>query len=344
MKHISIFMMFLLSMLLLTTSCNNEWTKEQYVQYVSFKAPLNDNGVTAVYVPYSRHTDDGNLQFGEAGLSNYLLPVIISGSTQNGNNITVHVAHDTDTLGILNYARYQNRNDLYYVDMSNYATYPETVAVNSGKDVGLLDIRFNFKNIDMVDKWVLPIKILNDASYGYAAHPRKNYAKAMLRIYPYNNFSGDYSATTLTLANSDDPANAIGLETARAYVVDENTVFFYAGNIDETRTDRAKYKIYARFNGDKQGTVTLWSDNADLKFQTDGKASFRVYEQMDEVRPYLKHRYVIINNVNYTYVDYTSVPNYEKSYTAQGTLTLERKLNTQIKNPDYAIQWSEEGQ
>ena len=33
------------------TSCNDEWQDEQYEKYISFKAPLNDNGVTAVYVP-----------------------------------------------------------------------------------------------------------------------------------------------------------------------------------------------------------------------------------------------------------------------------------------------------
>ena len=344
MKHISIFMMSLLAFMLLSTSCNDEWSQEQYLQYVGFKAPLNDNGVTAVYVPYSRHNDDGSLQFNEAGLSDYSLPVVISGSTHNAKEITIHVGHDADTLNTLNYARYQNRRDLYYVDMKDYATYPETLPLKSGEDVGLLNIRFNFKNIDMVNKWVLPIQILDDSSYGYVSNPRKNYAKAMLRIYPYNNFSGDYSATTLTLANSADPTNAIGLEYVRAYVVDENTVFFYAGNIDETRIDREKYKIYARFEGDTNGTVRLWSDNLDLKFSTDNRASFRIYEQMDKVQPYLKHRYVILNNVNYSYVDYNSVPAYEMAYTAKGTLTLERKLNTQIKNPDYAIQWASEGQ
>ena len=27
----------------------------------------------------------------------------------------------------------------------------------------------------------------------------------------------------------------------------KNTIFFYAGDIDENRTDRAMYKIYAKF-------------------------------------------------------------------------------------------------
>lgn len=339
MKHISIFLASLAGLLLLTTSCNDEWNEEQYTHYVSFKASLNDNGVTAVYVPYSRHADDGSYLYGEQGLSSYSLPMIVSGSTTNDHDFDAHVALDPDTLKTLNYARFQNRADLYYIDMSKYATFPETVNMKGGQDVSLLDIKFNFKGIDMVNKWVLPIQVLDDGSYGYSAHPRKNYAKAMLRVYPYNDYSGNYSATTLTLASSDDPANATGLTVARAYVVDENTVFFYAGDIDESRTDRAKYKIYARFNGKTEGAVTLWSDNPELKFTTDGKASFRIYEQMDEVQPYLKHRYLIINNVNYSYVDYTSVKDYEMQKTASGTLTLERKINTQIPNEDQAIEW-----
>ena len=31
-------------------SCNDEWKDEQYEQYVSFRAPLNDQGVTPIYV------------------------------------------------------------------------------------------------------------------------------------------------------------------------------------------------------------------------------------------------------------------------------------------------------
>ena len=340
MKKISILLASLFGLLLLTTSCNDEWKDEQYQQYISFKAPLNDNGVTAVYVPYTRHDDEGNPLYGESGLSSYQLPVIVSGTNTNGRNITVHVGHDADTLNILNYARFQNRSDLWYVDMDSYASYPSTLDIRSGEDIGLLNINFDFRSgIDMVEKWVLPLQILDDPSYGYSSHPRKNYAKAMLRVYPYNDYSGNYSATGLTLANSEDLANAIGMETVRAYVVDENTIFFYAGNIDETRTDRRNYKIYARFSEGTQGSVQLWSDNPDLKFTTDGKASFRIMETMDEIKPYLMHRYVIINNINYEYVDYTSVKGYEMAYTAKGTLTLERQLNTQIPNEDQAIQW-----
>ena len=33
---------FALCMLLLITSCNDEWKDEQYRQYISFKAPIKD--------------------------------------------------------------------------------------------------------------------------------------------------------------------------------------------------------------------------------------------------------------------------------------------------------------
>ena len=125
------------------TSCNDEWQDEQYEKYISFKAPLNDNGVTAVYVPYSRHNDDGSLMFGSEGKSSYDLPVIVAGTTRNGSDINVQVGH-SDTLAILNYERFGSPTyraditDLYYKDMSDYAQYPANVTVKSGDDIANL--------------------------------------------------------------------------------------------------------------------------------------------------------------------------------------------------------------
>lgn len=332
------------------TACNDEWKEEQYEHFISFKAPLNDNGVTAVYVPYTRHDDNGNAIYGSTGLSHYELPVIVSGTTDNDKDLLVKIGH-SDTLAQLNFERFGNPayradiTDLYYKDMSDFATYPSTIQIANGQDVALLKIQFDFtKNggINMVDKWVLPLEI--QRGDGYQPHPRKNYAKAMLRIYPYNDYSGNYSATTLTITNADDPTNATGMETARGYVVNENSIFFYAGNIDETRVDRQNYKVFFQFVPDNEdgteGHVVLTSDNADKnKFQSTGQTAYRIYEQMDEVQPWLKHRYVIISGIEYNYTDYTSVEGYEMPYTVKGILTLERQLNTQIPNEDQAIQW-----
>lgn len=332
-------LMTLLSLILVGTSCNDEWKDEQYSQYIGFRSPLNSQGVTEIYVPYSRKDTTGNYIIGQ-GRSSYDLPVIVSGSTTNQKDITVHVALDPDTLSTLNEARYQSRTDLYYHDMNQYATLPETAQIKAGEDVGLLNIAFDFRGIDMSEKWVLPITVVDNPSYGYQSNPRKNYRKALLRIMPFNSFSGNYSGTALlNYIKGDEGNGSIVTSTITGYAVNENTVFFYAGTIDENRTDRKNYKIYATFNGTTNGSIAFRCDNPNVNFTNNKEASFRIIEEMDDVRPYLKHRYIIISNIDYEYTDYTSVPGSGITYTVKGSLTLERNINTQIPDEDQAIEW-----
>lgn len=63
-------LMTLLSLILVGTSCNDEWKDEQYSQYIGFRSPLNNQGVTEIYVPYSRKDTTGNYMIGE-GRSSY---------------------------------------------------------------------------------------------------------------------------------------------------------------------------------------------------------------------------------------------------------------------------------
>ena len=123
----------------------------------------------------------------------------------------------------------------------------------------------------------------------------------------------------------------------KSYVVDENTIFFYAGNIDEDRQDRRNYKIYASFDGN--GGVTFSADNPEIEFQVNKSASYTITEQMDDIRPYLLHRYLTINNIDYQFSDYTMVPNVDINYKVSGSLILERQLNTQIPDEDQQIEW-----
>ncbi len=342
----------LAAMALLGASCNSEWEEEQYEHYSSFRSPLNSKGVTSVYVPYSRTDKDGNYTAGGEGKSNYQLPVIVSGTLTNQQNITVHVAHDPDTLNILNIARYATRTDLFYKDMeadNTYVSYPETMQINAGEDVGLLDLNFDFKDIDMSEKWVLPLQIVDNPSYGYQAHPRKNYSKALLRVFPFNDYSGDYSGALLTNkvvikkddGTSTETAESITKSLIRGYVIDEQTIFTYAGIVDEDYTDRRKYKVEFKFNGEKNGPVSLSCDNAaeiDFKMTAGVTPSFRISSSMDATRPYLEHRYVIINNVDYSF-NYIPAAGAKIRYHVKGTLTLSRNINTQIPDEDQAIEW-----
>ncbi|MCI1647363.1 MAG: DUF4973 domain-containing protein [Bacteroides sp.] len=322
-------LLVMVAALALCGSCNDEWKNEQYEHYISFKAPIDAKGVTPVYIRYKVD-----------GAVTYKLPLIVSGSTTNDQNITVHVAVDSDTLQVLNYERFQNRTDLFYKELdAQYFTIPETVDIKKGENTSLLNIDFTLKDLDLVNKWVLPLTIVDSPSYIYKAHPRKNYRKALLRIMPFNDYSGAYSSTTLNiyLKGSEDDASIVQ-NTKQLYVSDETSVFFYAGTVDEDRTDRANYKIYVKFDPNSNN-LTFTVDNPLMEFQLNRSPSYTVDEEMDATRPYLLHRYVTIRNIDYNYTDYTLIPNAKVEYTVRGTMILERKINTQIPDEDQAIEW-----
>lgn len=323
------FILFLsLMLLLICGSCNDEWTEEQFENYISFKAPVTSEGVSDIYIRYK----------GEEKTI-FQQPLVVSGSTTNNQDRTVHVALDSDTLDVLNYEQFQNREDFYYKELdSKYYTIPSTVEIKAGENTSLMEIDFTLKGIDMVEKWVLPLTIEDDPSYDYVANPRKHYRKALLRIHPFNDYSGTYSGTALkTVMEGSEGEAPIVKSEIRSYVVDENTIFFYAGNIDEDRQDRRNYKVYATFHD--TGAVTFYADNPDMQFQVNKDASYTIAEQMDEIRPYLLHRYITINNIDYQFSDYTMVPNVNINYKVSGTLILERRLNTQIPDEDQGIEW-----
>ncbi|ANI88893.1 hypothetical protein A9P82_06045 [Arachidicoccus ginsenosidimutans] len=320
----------ILTLLLITgsTACNKDWTAEQYEQYVSFKAPLDGDGVTPIHIRYKPD-----------GLVNYELPVIVSGTTNNKNDLQVHIGLDPDTLRAFNDANFQNRTDLYYKQLSQqYYTIPDTViSIKKNENTDTATIGFTLKNIDLADKWMLPLTI--EPSGGYTPNPRRNYSKALLRIVPFNDYSGEYSGTALKIyLKGEENGAAIVSSTIQTYVVDENTVFFYAGTVDENKTDRRDYKIYAKFDTTTR-EVVLTSDNPDMNFHVNQTVNYSVEEIPDEILPYLVHRYVTINNIDYNYTDYTSVANATIDYTVRGSLIMERKINTQIPDEDQAIQW-----
>lgn len=327
MKKSSIQLLFLM-VLWVCYACNDEWKEEQFEHYVSFKAPLDNEGVTNIYVRYK-----------EGQKTTFLQPLEVSGSTTNNKDLSIHVAVDPDTLGILNYERFQTRQDFYYKQLNNtYFSIPETVNIKSGDNTALMAIDFSLKGIDMAEKWVLPLTILEDPTAKYKINPRKYYKKALLRVNPFNNYSGTYSGTALKVVmDGHESETPIVKSQIRSYVVDENTIFFYAGNIDEDRKDRKNYKVFATFN--ETGGVTFRAENPNMKFAVKKDASYTVSEQMDAVRPYLLHRYITINNVDYEFTDYTLVSTTAIKFKVSGSLILERQLNTQIPDEDQSIEW-----
>lgn len=325
--------------LLITTavcfvSCNDEWEDEQFTQMASFKAEANDQGVTAVYVRYNA---EGKVRFN--------LPVVISGSTPNTKSRTIHIGLDPDTLARLNQEEYGHRQELYFRQLdSKYYSMPETIEVPAGTSTVTIPIDFTLGDLDQVDKWVLPLQILDDPSYDYKANPNKQYRRAMLHINPFNDYSGDYSGTLFKVYLDGSPDDPLTLNTHRAFVADNKTVFFYAGTRNIEYLDRKNYKVFVKFTDDQlvvgKKKLQIWSDNADNnKFKIGANPSYYTkVEEWDSKLPYMKHIYITLF-LSYEFEDYTTIPGQRLKYKVEGTLSMQRDLNTLIPDEDQQIQW-----
>ena len=332
---------------LFAVSCNKDWTDEQYEQYVSIVAPMNTDSYTPIYLRYTG-----------GGKATYELPIEVTGSTNNIADRDVYLQEDLDTLNDMNVARFGlYRKDLYFkaYDKSKYKL-PEVVKIPKGESKAIANIEFDLNGIDMNEKWVVPLSLVSDDSYNYVPHPRKNYSEAILKINPFNDFSGAYSTSTQTVTLVDENDIAIGdamtTDKRTAYVVDENTIFFYAGLMNEELEDRHKYKIKVRFlnPGTEDASlkkIEVFCDNAediDFKLHTtpeELKYSTAVID--DSVYPYLEHHYVTIN-IDYSFNDISSSKDSNGNvvpirYRATGVMILERNINTLIPDQDQAIQW-----
>lgn len=314
-------------------SCNDEWTEELYTQMISFKAPLNSEGVSPVYL---RYEGGGEREFD--------LPVIVSGSKDNDRDIVVRIGVDNDTLGTLNQERFQYRTDLYFKQLGAefYELQSPSCLVPAGSSTANYRVKFKFNNLDMVERWVLPLTILDDPAY--QANNRKGWKKALLHIIPFNDYSGNYSATSMNVYFDGDNKNMV-MSTRTAWVVDEQTVFFYAGMVEERAEDRADYKIIMHFgdpvaqeDGSVRGPISLYAENQEIAFEVIGQPTYHIRQSPDLRLPYLVREYCTVD-MQYKYNDITSIPSQPIRYRAQGSMTMERQRNTLIPDEDQAIMW-----
>lgn len=273
----------------------------------------------------------------------YRLPVLVSGSTDNNRNISVKVGIDTDTLRTLNIARFASREDLWYRELpSKHYSFPETVEIKAGENIGYLDIEFNLNDLDLVDKWVLPLTIEDDPNGEYTPNYRKHYRKALLRVMPFNDYSGTYGGTNLqgklvdAGAGENEPLVKSQITT---YAIDDETIFFYAGTIDESRQDRRNYKIIAHFVPNTNIVELTCENSANNGFKINTQASSYIEEEMDPIRPYLLKRTTMIRDINYEFEDYTLAPGARIKFQFEGTISMQRNINTQIPDKDQAIEW-----
>lgn len=303
-------------------ACNDEWENEQYEKYVSF----TKSGFTYTYLNYNA----------EGGVVTYRMPIEVSGSTVNDRNVHVTIGVDPDTLAAMNKARYFTREDLFYrlLEPRHYDFETMEVTIPAGKDIAYVDIDFKIDGLDLVEKYILPLNIVETSEY--TPSPKKWYRRALMYIVPFNDYSGIYSATGGTITEVGDKTPT-SVDTREMRVVDQNTVFFYAGLTEENARNRALYKVRAKFEpneGDKNsGKVVMSADSASIGFTYEPQnCYYTIDERMDDVQPYLKIRTITLF-LKYTYNDITNT-NYPVGYKFSGSYLLERRLNTQIPEED----------
>lgn len=319
------------------SACSDATDGELYTQMVSLTAPRNSEGVHDIYLNYTKMSQD-----------TFKLPVVISGSTWNDKDLTLHIGVDNDTLAIFNVEKFNTRTDLYYKQLpeENYHFLSNTLQMPKGQSLKSFPIEFNLEGINLVEKWILPVTIEPDNSYTINTY--KGRGHAMLRINVYNDYSGTYAANGMSIYYAGEEADQPAVvDTRKCWVVDENTVFFYAGTTWEEDENRAKYAVKVKFNegvtdstNTTTGTISLSAadENNEIDFRPDGDCTYRITRVADVNQPYLMHYYVTLY-MGYYYNDITSNPKSPIQYHATGSMTMERKINTLIPDRDQAIQW-----
>ena len=186
------------------------------------------------------------------------------------------------------------------------------------------------------------MRILSDPSYNYQANPHKYYQRAMLHINPFNDYSGTYSGTLYKIYLAPDMETALNMSSVRTYVVDENTIFLYAGIRDIDYLDRKLYKIFIRFTDEmidiQKKKLEIYTDNPEINLNVQGQPYYTVEEEMDATKVYMKHIYITLG-LSYTFEDYTTISGTPLKYTVTGILSMQRDLNTLIPDEDQQIQW-----
>ena len=302
-------------------ACNDEWKDEQYEKYVSFV----NSGYQNIYLSYNA----------AGGVVKYRIPVEVSGSVTSDRDVQVTIDIDPDTLQAMNLSRYFNREDLYFrlLDPKHYTFETMQTTIPAGQDVGYIDVDFKIDDLDLVEKYVLPLVITRTSEY--IPSPKKWYRRSLMRIVPFNDYSGTYSATGGSVAEVGGSISST-VDTREMRVVDQNTVFFYAGLTEETARNRALYKVKALFNPPTSpdgGNITLSADSARIGFTFNPDSCYYTTEShMDVLQPYLQIKTTTLF-LNYTYNDVTN-PSYTVIYKFTGSYVMERRRNTQIPEQD----------
>ena len=241
------------------------------------------------------------------------------------------------------YMRYRDDGTASYklpVLVSGTKTNGRDITVNTA----LYPIEFNMQGIDLSEKWVLPITVLDG---DYEKNTRKGYYKALLGVNLFNDYSGKYAANAMNVyidGETNDPAT---VDNRTCRVVDDKTLFFYAGTIWEEDVNRKLYKVNVHFedgeeqaDGSIRGRLTITAGDPDnkIKLEPYGDCYYTYTKKAHATKPAIERRLVSLF-INYRYSDITTDPSNPTRMDCKGSMSLERLYNTLIPDEEQAYQW-----
>ena len=290
--------------------------------------------ILGMYATFSACNDEWKDELYTQMLS-FKAPLGDNGLKSNSRNIDAKIAVDEDTLRILNQEKFPvGRQDLWYVPLAeqHYSFESNICHIPAGENIQLYPIHFNFNGLELDEKYVLPLTIED---------------KALLGVNLFNDYSGTYNTTLMNIyieGTTTDPAK---VDTRLARVVDENTIFFYAGSTWVEDENRSRYKVFVDFEegteaeeGTIKGKLRLYGDEGEpgINIRPLGECKYEKRIIQHETIKYME-RHLTTLELSYKYTDVTSNPDYPITYEVKGSMTMERQINPLIPDEDQAIEW-----
>lgn len=320
----------------ITNFKDEEEEEEEKKPCVSLKTLVGDDGLCNIHVRY--HSNDIT--------SSFELPISVD-DLEGKQALDVNIATDNDTLIEFNEVKFANREDLYYKQLPEECySFPSICHIPAEANTQAFNIELkNLNKLDMSDKWVLPLMIKEDPTYTLNTSEKQH--KALLKIIPFNDYSGIYSSTGMNIYLGETTSDPATITTRTAYVVDDQSIFFYAGTWWEEAEDRRKYKVIIEFGEgvtDKDGLITgpivLKAGDPENKAQiiANGECTYKRSVVKHATESHLNLETTVLY-LNYYYTDFTSNPTYPIRFRATGSMSMQRKINTLIPDEDQANLW-----
>ncbi len=196
-----------------------------------------------------------SLDYAVDGIITTDISASVSGTAIIDQDVQVSIKIDEEALAQYNFDKFREDLPLYYTLLpeDTYEMEGKVITIKAGDEYGLLPVKIDLSKLDKLKNYILPVTIISTSNYS-VGNPQ--YTTLLMSVVLKNGFSGVYSGTANMVDNTLKENNKFTFTGSRTfYTIDENTCYFYAGNVSEQATNREKYKVEVKVNSDS--TLTL---------------------------------------------------------------------------------------